>query len=100
MFNKIPKDLDEALKILIQKLEPEEIEIIKKNGIAGCHFTLGRCLRNKWNLWHKSILAKWFNKHEIWHADDMSGIILESLYRVLNNKPIDLEQQVQIYKDY
>ena len=57
-------------------------------------------MRNNWGLWKGSRLSKWFNSQGIKHTDDMSGVILVSYYRHLNGKPIELEKQIQYYKNY
>ena len=57
-------------------------------------------LRNNWGLWKGLRLAQWFNKQDIFHPDDMSGIILASFWRHLNHKPIDLRGQVTTCQAY
>jgi hypothetical protein len=64
------------------------------------HHSLGGRLRNELQLWYDSVISKWFHSLGIHHADDMSGIILTSYHRKLNNVPINLEEQVQYYKDW
>jgi len=99
----IPKDLDECLVQLEKLLKPENIEKMRsgtEKDMIQYHFSLGRWMRNNWGLWGGSRLAKWFNTQGIEHPDDMSGIILNSFWRHLNNKPIKLDQQVKYYQDY
>lgn len=57
-------------------------------------------MRNNWSLWGDSGLSKWFKSIGIFHADDMSSIILDSLVRSLKDEPIDLDGQVKFYQDY
>jgi hypothetical protein len=64
------------------------------------HFGFGLWMRNNWQLWGGSRLSKYFNSLEIYHPDDMSGIILVSYHRYLNNKDIQLDEQIKYYKDY
>jgi len=64
------------------------------------HMSMGLWMRNNWGLWKGSRLAKWFNAQGIIHPDDMSGIILTSFWRHLNNKPIGLDEQVKFYQDW
>lgn len=97
----IPKTLDEAIELLQKQCSPEDIELLKKEGHPpGWHFSGGMSLRNDWGLWHGSVLAKHFNSLGIYHADDMSGIIMESLIRKLRGQPLDVEGQVKHYRDY
>jgi hypothetical protein len=63
------------------------------------HHTLGRWIRNNWGLWSgESKLAEWFKSLGIEHADDMSGIVLDSFWRHLHDKPLDVEGQVAHYQ--
>jgi len=61
------------------------------------HLGLGMWLRNNWCLWHGSELQTYFIELGLVHPDDMSGIILDSFWRSLNNKPLDLEGQIAHY---
>ena len=51
-------------------------------------------------LWYGSDLSKYFNNMGIFHADDMSGIILTSLYRKIVGKDRNLDEQVKWYREY
>lgn len=97
----IPKNLEEAINLLTNN---EIKDIIKDKTedkfICEQHHGLGMLLRNNWGLWRDSDLAKWFNEKGIHHADDMSSIILASVYRVFNNKEIGLDEQIQHYREY
>lgn len=64
------------------------------------HLGLGMSIRNEWGLWSDSTLSKWFNERGIFHPDDMSGIILDSLVATLKGEPINLEEQIKEYQDY
>jgi hypothetical protein len=103
---KIPKTLDEAIEIIINDNQnnPKFEELIKlseQKALAELHFTTGRNIRNDWKLWNEeSDLHKYFKNLGIFHADDMSGIILTSVHRKINNQPIDLENQMEFYKTY
>ena len=67
---------------------------------ANAHFGIGLWMRNNWRLWGGSRLSKYFNDLGIFHPDDMSGIILTSYHRYLNNREIKLEEQIKLYKEY
>ena len=100
----IPKDLDDCIEELINKILINEDYLALKNGtekqMAKQHHLLGRHLRNDWGLWEDSRLAKWFNEKGIFHADDMSGIILTSFWRQVNSELIKLEEQIEYYQNY
>lgn len=100
----IPKNLDDALSHLEKVLTKEDKEKIEQmessKDMTGYHFGFGRQLRNDWGLWAESRLALWFNEQGIHHADDMSGIILDSLWSHINKKPIELDKQIKVYQDY
>lgn len=89
--NKIPSNLDDAVIELRQKLI--SINIKELQDPAFCpeqwHFTIGTAIRNQWKLWDKNTpLVKWFkSKYDIDHADDISKLILNCLYRDANDKP-------------
>lgn len=99
----IPKDLDDCFVQLKKQLTPEDIEKMKtgtEDDMIQYHFGLGMWMRNNWGLWGGSRLSKWFNAQGINHPDDMSGVILDSFWRHLNQKPIKLDEQVKYYQDY
>lgn len=98
-----PKNLEDAIIILSNQLINETDEISKtdeKVFTATEHHGLGRFLRNEWGLWSGSKLQIWFKERGIHHADDMSGIILTSFHRRLNDKPLDLDDQIKYYRKY
>lgn len=99
----IPKDLNDCFIELNDFLELKYIEEIKnkeEDNVKSYHHGLGRKLRNEWELWSGSCLAKWFKRQGIFHPDDMSGIIILSFWRHLNYKPIKLDEQIKYYQDY
>lgn len=98
----IPNNLEECFVELEKSLTPEFIGEIRQGteeDMNRFHHSLGMFLRNNWGLWKESSLSKWFNEKGIHHPDDMSGIIFDSFWRHLNNKPIKLEEQIKFYKD-
>ena len=100
-----PHNLDEALVALDYILSPEDKERFQEwsenKFVASLHHNLGRWIRNNWGLWNdESKFNKWFNTIGIWHADDMSGIILTTYYRKVHNLPIKLKKQIQHYIKY
>ena len=105
-YDNVPKNLDEAIEIIIKdNCENDDffkvLKMSEDQAIGTLHFTTGMNLRNTWGLWsEESPLYKYFKNLGIFHADDMSGIILTSVHRKMNNKPIKLEEQIKYYQDY
>lgn len=99
----IPTDLEDCFSTLDSLLSPEDIQTMKagtEDDMIQYHFGLGMWMRNNCGLWGGSRLAKWFNGIGINHPDDMSGIILDSNWRYLNSRPIELDDQVSYYQKY
>lgn len=116
----VPKTLTEAHEYLDQYLQDKDQfkSFPEENVLAVAHMWLGRWLRNKWHLWWNTELyervksqtpegepidypaempelVKWFKEIGIEHADDMSGIIIISYHKKLNNLVYDLEEDVK-----
>lgn len=101
----IPVSLDNAVLFLHTTLSAEDKEKFsewsEEKFIALTHHSLGTIIRNLWKLWDgTSVLYRWFKERNIWHADDMSGIILTSYYRSVHDLPIKLGEQIQHYLEY
>jgi len=95
----IPKNLTECFDELTKNTSKEDlIKFIRAKGNFGMyHHGSGTNMRNNWGLWTNSVLAQYFNKMGIYHADDMSGIIMTSFYRYLIGEEIKLGRQVDFY---
>lgn len=93
-----PRTIAEAVEKI---LSAEDVALLKTTEASSFHHTTGRWIRNDWGLWNTNgPLHKEFNAIGIFHADDMSGIVLEIAHRILNGYPIDLAGQVNHYKAY
>jgi hypothetical protein len=98
----IPKDLDECFVQLEMLLEPDDIAEIRggaEEDMINYHLGLGMWIRNNWGLWGGSRLAKWFNAKGVTHPDEMSGLILVSFWRHLNQEPIEIDEQIRRSRD-
>lgn len=100
----IPKNLDDCF-IQINSFWNDSTKTQVKNWkedefASKVHLNFGMWMRNNWQLWGGSRLSKFFNNIGIHHPDDMSGIILCSYHRYLNNENIELVEQVKHYQDY
>jgi hypothetical protein len=104
--SEIPEDLSKAVEMLRQTLSEECIDVIRsisEEEMKLMHLGLGSWIRSRWGLWSNtsaSPLLKYFQGLGIYHPDDMSSIIIASLWRDVNNAPIDLDGQINNYKEY
>lgn len=100
----IPRDLQDCFKQIDSFWSDSTKLKVKQwteNEFAGrVHLGFGMWMRNNWQLWGGSRLSKYFNEMGITHPDDMSGIILNSYHRYLNDSEIKLDEQIQPYKAY
>lgn len=92
-FTQIDSFWDDSVKLEVRRWDENEF-------VAKTSFGFGMWIRNNWRLWGGSRLSKYFNDLGIYHPDDMSGIILVSYHRHLNNRDIDLPGQVKCYHVY
>lgn len=92
-INQMEKNLNDTVKYDF-RIAPESVAETKH------HFGLGLGLRNEKGLWSGSLLKTYFRLNGIVHPDDMSAIILTTLHRKLNDKPIEFKKQKQYYKEY
>jgi len=110
-----PSNLDEAIETVIDfgELTKDKLANLSENEfVSNLHFSYGMFIRNEWFLWwqkdheyenwpiEKPELVAFFNDIGIFHADDMSGIIFTSVYRHLKGIEINLDEQVEIYKEH
>lgn len=103
--NYIPIDLSDAISFFECKWPKEDLDGFKNKeentATTELHFGTGMSIRNNWELWAgTSKISKYFRDLGIHHPDDMSSIILTSLHRKLNEKPIELEKQIKYYQGY
>lgn len=102
----VPKNLNDALSFLNCIWSDSSKVSFKtkdeKDAVVELHFGTGQAIRNNWGLWEKrkNSLVRYFNRYGIYHPEDISSIILTSFHRNLNNKPIDLDKQIEYYKAY
>jgi hypothetical protein len=65
------------------------------------HFGLGLWLRNNWGLWSGSRLATYLHDSlGLRHPDDMSGLLLDTYWRSLNGRPLEVAREVAAYDAY
>lgn len=83
-------------------LDPATKEGLRQTKDGGeYHFSLGMHIRNTWGLWKGgNDLTNYFNSIGIYHADDMSGMILYCYVKMLRGDVIRFDEQVQKYKQH
>ena len=99
----VPVNLEECFVELKKMLHPELINEMRRgteDDMIRYHHGLGMWIRNNWGLWGGSRLAKYFNSLGLFHPDDMSGIILDSFWRHLHGKPLEIEERIQHSQAY
>lgn len=102
---KKPATIDEAVLYFERKWSDKKKEDFKikpeKTAVEEIDLSVGIWIRFEWLSNNKdTILVNQFKKLGIDHPNDMSNIILTSLHRKLNNIPIDVEGQVNYFKEY
>ena len=112
---KQPSNLDEAIEILLEAIGPDRAKMecmTEREFGSAFHHGTGTQIRNSWCLWwsedhgydawprEKPAIVKYFNDIDIFHADDMSGIIMNSLYRRMTGKDLNLSEQIEVYKKH
>ena len=99
----IPNNLEESLRELDNMLSIKAKDAIRlsfEDEVVG-KYTLfvGMWLQNNWGLRQQSRLAKYFTELRVMRADSMSDILLESYWKHLNGKPLELDQLVAKYRE-
>ena len=104
-----PGTLDEAIQRLHNDIESGKMPDGKDwlaspedEAMSNVHHGFGMWLRNNWGMWDKKspLHLHFVNIHQIWHADDMSGIILTTFHRRANERPVKIHEQIEKYKSH
>ncbi len=82
----IPKNIEQAISTLNEIISDEDKKYLIKEGAISVHHTLGRWIRNNWNLWEEEPNELKENLISIGftHPDDMSNYIIEEFVKYLN----------------
>lgn len=67
------------------------------------HHVYGMRLRNAWGLWvgrESSPLVTELNKLGLFHADDMSGLIIDCALRDMAGEPRRIDEDIRRYRDH
>ena len=105
----IPKNINECLVVLDEIFNENESDndqewfknSNEKEVVSGLHHGLGKWIRNTWGLWSKDTeLYYVLNSLGLWHADDMSSVIMTSYHRKLNGNELKLKEQIEFHVNY
>ena len=99
-----PESLDDVLDYMSYYWSEKEKNDFKnkeeQKATIDLHFGYGMFIRNQWIRHGNPKLNAFFNENKVYHPDDISDIILISFHRKLNNKDIELKEQIEFYKSY
>ncbi len=96
-----PGTIHEAVFYLNETLPERDLESIRETDEAsfvGNALTgdgLGRWIIEEWELWKPGRLHTFFNRNQISQPLEMAEVILTSLHRYLNNRPMHINQQME-----
>jgi len=98
---KYPCTLDSAILVFFNTWDDSttlKFKEIPDSNLAMINHSFGMWLRNSYGLWYRTCLVDYFWDKGIFHPDDISAILLTSHHRYLNAIPINLDEQVSMYK--
>lgn len=90
MGNEWPKTLDEAVKICLLTLTPQEkaeIQSTPEDRFIDFHFNWAMALRNKFGMWQGN--EELIESCGEWLADDASMVIVKTVWKELNRNKRD-----------
>ena len=97
----VPETLDEAHLELERRLPKRviaKIDAMKtEDEMIDYHMGLGMWMRNTWGLWGNSPLATHMRSYGFTHADDMSGVILETFWCKRHGKGFRLKERADSF---
>lgn len=93
-----PSNLAEAHEKLSQRLSTDQIDRIKRAESADgakriIDLSQASALTNEWQLWSATPLSRYFRKMGVSEPHDMIGIIVETYWCKLHNKPFRLNSR-------
>lgn len=95
-----PRNVDEAIELLIENLTEEDIFEIKKSGPGQHHFGFGMALRNAWIHSDPSceLVKTCLDTYGVSMPDDISGLIMSGLFARVKNEEVDLFKEADGYR--
>jgi len=101
-LDSVPSTIKNAVDHIVGSLCDEDREFIKSDMPAGCHHSAGQYVRNSWSLWEldSPIKRDAVNTYGIAHADDISGLIFEWVWAIVNQRDFDPIEHCKRYHDH
>ena len=99
----LPEDFEALVSGIIEGMPEDrklEIQQAESAELMVDHFGMGMALRNGELTQRGSEVVGYLTRRGIYHRDDFSSIILLSVNRRLRGELIDLDGQIQYYRDY
>lgn len=102
--NATPKTIEECCAQFDKELSAASRERFKKSteqeigSYGGGSFITDSMMADVYGKWSYTELSKYFEKRGISDQRDVTGMILNSYWRYLNNKPIELDDQISSHK--
>jgi hypothetical protein len=95
----VPTTFEQAVDLLYLGLEEKDRESICEHSVAAFHHWFGTDLRNGWSIWDRMTpLSLHFQKRfRLVHGDDLSGMIMGSLWARVRGEVFDAEAQAAKY---
>jgi hypothetical protein len=103
-MDSVPSTFEEAVRAsasaLSQEAQLKATQLTKHEWTAQMHFGGGMQIRNTFSLWERDtpIDLDFWDRWEIWHGDDKSGMLLSAAYDWLRNTPYDPVEDVTRYR--
>ena len=98
----IPYDLEDAFAELKRLSPPEELQKFQEAPESlvaeKLHFGLGRWMIYNWGFYEGSRFSHYLRELGLEHPDDMAKCVMICFHRHLNDTPLNLEEQVALYK--
>ncbi len=99
----IPKDLSDAIVQLNKLADRESLQKFRAaqedTAVQKLHFSLGRWIIHNWGFYDGSRLSHQLKQMGLHHPDDMARLIIRSLHRSLNKKPIEAKAQLKALQE-
>lgn len=99
----IPKDLSDAIVQLNKLAERESLQKFRmaeeEEAVRKLHFSLGRWMIHNWGFYGGSRLSHALKDMGLHHPDDMARLIIRSMHRSLNKKPIEVKAQIAVLQE-